>query len=144
MVAFSSVSQPRGSAMSHRLRLIACSLVACAALAVPLRAAEVHEFDQNAFNQAQQRGQRILLIIASRWRPSSQDEDRAVENLSRDFRYGDAIFFRVDFDRRKDVTRQLRVNIDGTMIVYRGAQERGRTSGMADEMVLRELLDSAR
>ena len=130
--------------MPTRLRPLTFGLVAWLGLAVPALAGEVREWSQPDFLRAEQTGRRVMVVISSRWRPSSQDQEPVIWTLANDFLYADVLFLRVDFDRRKDALRDLRVNSDATIIVYKGSQERGRLTGSADEMELRRLLDAAR
>ncbi len=130
--------------MPFRLRPLILGIVAWLGLAAPVLAGEVRDWSQQDFQRAEQTGRRVMVIISSRWRPSSQDQEPVIWNLANDFIYADVLFLRVDFDRRKDALRDLRVNSDATIIVYKGAQERGRMTGSADELQLRQLLDSAR
>lgn len=107
-------------------------------------AGEVRNFDRGEFDYAQHNGRRVMLVIGSRWDPTGQSGFWAMDNIARDMLYPDVIFFRVDFNRQKDVLRALGVYDDSTVIVFRGTQERGRVSGEIDEEGMRRLLDSAK
>jgi thioredoxin 1 len=130
--------------MLRRSRLLALALVTVVGLAVPARASEVREYNKDIFWRAAQQGQRVLVIISSRWRPSRQDLDPIIYDMANDFRYRDVLFLQVDFDRRKDALHDLRVNSDATVIVYKGGMERGRMADTSSEEELRRLLDLAR
>lgn len=130
--------------MLRRSRLLALALATVVGLAVPACASEVREYNKDIFWRAAQQGQRVLVIISSRWRPSREDLDPMIYDMANDFRYHDVLFLRVDFDRRKDALRDLRVNSDATVIVYKGGMERGRMADTSSEEELRRLLDLAR
>jgi hypothetical protein len=122
-------------------RLLGFSLWITIAFAGVAMAGQIREFDAIAFARAQQAGQRVMLVVQSQWTPLTQRQKPIIERISRDFRYPDLIIFRVDWDRMGNVVRELRVTKKGTLIVYQGTHERGRTSEDIDETGIRQMLD---
>ena len=57
---------------------------------------------------------------------------------------GDAVFFRLDFHRQRNQLARFKIDREGTIIVYRGRQERGRSVGEADGITLRRLIEGAK
>ena len=52
--------------------------------------------------------------------------------------------FKVDFDSQKDVVRAMGAQMQSTLIVFRGKDERGRSTGQTDPGVIRALLDKSK
>jgi thioredoxin-like negative regulator of GroEL len=50
----------------------------------------------------------------------------------------------VDYDKERDLKRQLGVRTQSTVIAYKGARETGRLAGDTDPKALRALLDNAK
>ncbi|HIJ62568.1 MAG TPA: hypothetical protein HPQ04_07750 [Rhodospirillaceae bacterium] len=107
-------------------------------------AAELREFDAGAFERARSAGHLVMLIISSGQTLVEADLPWLVERLSDDDILADAQFFHLDFQRQRNQLAPFHVDRDGTVIVYRGRQERGRTIGPTDEGRLRRLLEGAR
>ncbi|HLN24663.1 MAG TPA: thioredoxin family protein [Patescibacteria group bacterium] len=125
-------------------RLLGLSLLLAVTLAGMAEAGQIRDFDRTAFTHAQQAGQRVMLVVQSPWTPLTQRQKPVFERIARDFHYPDLMIFQVDWERMADVARELRVTKAGTVIVYKGARERGRTTDEADETELRQMLDRAR
>ena len=130
--------------MSHSLRSVVLSLLAVAVLAGPAVAGPVNEFNRPDFEAAQQAGQRVMVLVTSKWSGFGERQRYMESRLSRDFLYPDVVFFRVDFQRMQDAMRELRVTQEGTVVVFRGTEERARTTGDFTEAELRHMLDVAR
>jgi len=107
-------------------------------------AAELRDFDLGAFERARQAGRLVVLVVSSGRSAADADLPRVVEDLSDDDLAADAVFFHLDFQRQRNQLPRFKVDRDGTIIVYRGRQERRRTVGAADGIALRRLIDAAR
>ncbi len=130
--------------MSDRFRRLALAVALAVFAAGEAAAAEVQEFNDQEFLRAQQSGQRMLVVVRSPWKPGSRDLDDTLYRLAADPAYDDVTVFEVDFDRRRDVLHRLNLAHDRIVVAYRGAMERGRLTGLIDEMELRHLLDATR
>jgi len=51
--------------------------------------------------------------------------------------------FNVDFDRQRDALQRFRVQFQSTMIVFKGTQEVGRSTGETDPGAIQALLEGA-
>ena len=125
------------------MKLFVLALAVCG-LSSAVGAAELREFDLGAFNRAQTAGRLVMLIISSGQTMGDGDLPGLVERLSDEETLADAQFFHLDFQRQRNQLPRFQVDRDGTVIVFRGRQERGRTVGAADEARLRRLLEGAR
>lgn len=90
-------------------------------------------FDAAAFEAAQKAGQPILVTVHADWCVTCRTQEPIVEALLKEPQYSRFAVFRVDFDRQKDVLRQLRVRYQSTLIVYKGAKEVGRSTALVRE-----------
>lgn len=126
------------------LRSLGLSLITATTIAGPAIAGQIKDYDRPSFIAAQQGGKRVMVVAASPRGLASEAQRPILDRLSRDFLYPDVTFLRVDYDRMKDALRELRINEEATVIVFKGVDERARTVGEVNEMALRHMLDSAR
>ena len=126
------------------LRALGLSLITTATICGPALAGQIKDFNRDAFQAAQQTGKRVMVVVTSDRDPASEAQRPIIDKLSRDFLYPDVSFFRIDYDRMKDVMRELRITQDATIVVFKGIAERGRTVGEVNELALRNMLDRAR
>ena len=86
-------------------------------------------FTQDAFAAAQKAGKPILLHVTAPWCPTCTAQKPILGNIAVDPAFKDLVILRVDFDSQKDVVRAMNVRSQSTLIVYRGANELGRSAG---------------
>jgi thiol-disulfide isomerase/thioredoxin len=84
-------------------------------------------FDATAFEQAQAAGRTILLDVYATWCPTCKQQQPIIARLQAE--RPDLVVFTVDFDSSKDVLRQFRVQFQSTLIVFKGKEEVGRSTG---------------
>jgi thioredoxin len=106
-------------------------------------AADRVPFDQNAFEAAQAAGKSILVDVSAPWCPVCRAQKPIIEKLSLAPEYKDLTIFDVDFDTQKDVLRNLQVQRQSTLIVFRGAKEIDRSVGSTDPSAISDLLKKA-
>ena len=107
-------------------------------------AAELRDFDSGSFERARQAGRLVVLVVSSGRSAADADLPQLVEALSDGDLAGDAVFFRLDFHRQRNQLARFKIDREGTIIVYRGRQERGRSVGEADGITLRRLIEGAK
>jgi thiol:disulfide interchange protein len=106
----------------------------------PATAAERQPFTDAAFAAAQAAGRPILIEVTAPWCPTCRAQKPHVDAVAADPRMREAVLLSVDFDSQKDALRRLNVRSQSTLIVLRGAEERGRATGVTDGAAIRELL----
>ncbi|MFM7344905.1 MAG: thioredoxin family protein [Tagaea sp.] len=121
----------------HALALFAALPLAAA---LPAAAAERRTFSDAAFDAAQAAGKPILVEVTAPWCPTCRVQKPHIDAVAADPRMRDAVLFTVDFDGQKDALRRLNVRTQSTLIVMRGREERGRSTGVTDGAAIRELL----
>lgn len=124
-----------------RRGLLAASIAA--ALGQPSAASERIPFDQVAFDAAQAAGEAILVHVTADWCEVCQAQKPIVSDLTNKPALAAMKVFNVDFDTQKDILQEFRVQYQSTLIVFKGKQETGRSTGQTDPVVIEALLMGA-
>ncbi len=127
--------------MNTKLLCLAASLVAFGAAVA--RAADITTFSDAAFEAAQHAGKPILIDITAPWCPTCAKQRPILSELYTTPEFKDLQVFNVDFDTSKPLLRKLGVQMQSTMIVYHGATEEGRSTGVTAAPAIHDLLAKA-
>ena len=129
----------------HKL-LTAALMAAClTAAAVPAALAAVEApFTQAAFAAAQHDGKPILVDITASWCPTCAKQRPILAGLEADPAFKDLVVYQVDFDAQKDVVRAMGAQMQSTLIVFRGGQEKGRSTGDTAPASIKALLEKSK
>jgi thioredoxin 1 len=106
-------------------------------------AATVEPYQQSVFEAAQKSGKPIVIFVEASWCPTCAKERPILQQLYATPEFADLQVFDVDFDTSKPLLRQLGVQMQSTLIVYRGAKETGRVTGATDPAVIKRLLETS-
>ena len=106
-------------------------------------AATVQPYKQAAFEAAQDKGDSILIFVEASWCPTCAKERPILAQLYATPEFAHLKVFDVDFDTSKPLLRQLGVQMQSTLIVYRGTRETGRMTGATDPTVIKRLLETS-
>ncbi|MBL8568562.1 MAG: thioredoxin family protein [Phreatobacter sp.] len=117
-----------GNARIHRRSLLIACVTAGIAAALPASAMP-QRFTQAAFDAARTAGKPILVEVTAPWCPVCRAQKPILSRLTAEDRFRDLVVLEVDFDSQKDVVRAFNVQKQSTLIVFRGMQERGRSTG---------------
>jgi thioredoxin 1 len=98
------------------------------------------KFDQNAFEAAQAAGQPILVEVTAPWCPVCKAQAPILSKLKSEARFRNLASFSIDFDSRKDLLRKFNVQKQSTLIVFKGKQEAGRSTGDTNAGSIEQLL----
>lgn len=115
---------------------LACLLIAAAATTVQA----ANRFDAKAFETAQAAGRTILVDVTAPWCPTCRRQRPILESIQKD--NPKLLVFEVDFDTAKDVLKRLRVTQQSTLIVFKGKNEVGRSTGDTNPTSIRRLVAS--
>lgn len=123
---------------------------ALAALALPIALASspaiagpIRPYSAAAFQAAQRAGAPILVDVHADWCPTCRAQAPTVAELSRDPAFAKLTIFRLDYDKQAAERRALRAQRQSTLIVWHGAAERGRATGVVDRNAIRALAAKA-
>ena len=122
----------------HRLAF-AASLLLASTLS---HALTVAPYTPAAFAAAQTAGEPLVLHFHASWCPTCRAQDKAFDALKADPSLK-VTLMEVDYDKEKALEKQLKVTAQSTLIVFRGATERGRSTGETDPAKLKSTLQSA-
>ena len=130
--------------MLNRRTLIS-TLAAAAALSFTAIASATspQTFDAKAFAAAQSAGKPILLHITAPWCPTCKAQTPILSKLEAMPKFKDLVVLNIDFDTSKPLLRELHVAQQSTLIVYKGKQEAGRSTGDTNAASIESLLDKA-
>lgn len=117
---------------------IGASLLSTAALA-----ATKTSFTSAAFEGANKAGKSILVEVTAPWCPTCKVQAPILGELSSQSRFRDLNTFTVDFDSQKDVLKSLNVQMQSTLIVFKGGKEVGRSTGDTKKESIEALLSKA-
>ena len=115
--------------MLNRRHLLG-ALVVATVFSVPIAsAADKKPFDQKAFETAQAAGKPILVEVSAPWCPICKAQAPILSRLRNDPKFTELVSFDIDFDSQKDLLKKFNVQKQSTLIVFKGKQEAGRSTG---------------
>ena len=86
-------------------------------------------YSQSAFDKLQAGGNPVLVDIYASWCPTCRAQAPIISELLNRKEYQGIAALRVDFDTQKDVVKAFHVPLQGTLIVFTGGKEVGRSTG---------------
>ncbi len=106
-------------------------------------AADSKPFDQAVFDASQAAGRPILVHVTAPWCPTCKAQAPILSRLESEPRFDGLVIFNIDFDTQKDLLRKFNVSMQSTLIVFKGKQETGRSTGDTDPVSIEALLAKA-
>jgi thioredoxin 1 len=125
------------SSLGHFTRLAAVATLLFATSAAD--ALTVVPYSAGALAAAQKAGQPLVLHFHAPWCPTCRAQDKAFEKLKADPSLPITLM-EVDYDTEKALEKQMKVAAQSTLVIFRGATERGRSTGVTDPELLKSLL----
>jgi thiol-disulfide isomerase/thioredoxin len=126
-----------------RRELLGLAGVLTWALVGGARAATVVPYDAAAFAADQAAGKPILVHVNASWCPNCAKQRPIIDQLAATPEFANLIIMRVDFDSEKPVVRSFGVQMQSTLIVFHGRDERGRATAITDPAAIKALLEKA-
>jgi thioredoxin len=100
-------------------------------------------YSQKAFDAAQAAGKPILLHITAPWCPTCKAQQPILSKLETLPKFKGLVVLNIDFDSKKDLLRKFNVRSQSTLVVFKGRQEAGRSSGDTNAASIEALLNKA-
>ncbi len=129
--------------LSKRSLLAMLGLGLTLSFAAPALAEDKKPFDQASFEAAQSSGKPILIEVTAPWCPTCKAQAPILSKLMADPRFKNLVVYNIDFDSQKDLLRKFNVQRQSTLLVYRGNQEAGRSTGDTNAASIEALLAKA-
>jgi thioredoxin 1 len=117
------------------------ALSSAALLVAPAHARNSTKFSEAAFKAAQDADKSILIEISAVWCPHCKAQAPVLERLLTGARFRDYVVFTIDFDSDKESMRRFAARLPATLVVFRGADEMGRSLADTDPVSLAALLE---
>jgi thioredoxin 1 len=125
-------------------RIFPAALLAASLGLATAQAATVQLYQQADFGAAQLANKPILIFVEAPWRPTCAKERPILSSLYDTPEFKDLQVFTVDFDTSKPLLRQLKVQMQSTLILYHGGKETARATGVTDPDAIKKLLETSR
>jgi thioredoxin 1 len=129
--------------LNRRLFIGALAVGAALTLSPLASAMSAKNYSQKAFDAAQAAGKPILLHITAPWCPTCRAQKPILSKLEGATKFKNVMTFDIDFDTSKALLRKLHVAQQSTLIVYKGKQEVGRSTGDTNAASIETLLSKA-
>lgn len=120
-----------------KISILAAAAIAALTLTAPTAQA-AQPFDGNAFRSAQAAGKTILVEVTAPWCPVCKQQKPILSQVEKE--RPSLVTYEVDFDTAKDTLKQFKVNMQSTLIVFKGNTEVGRSTGQTDPAQIRGLV----
>lgn len=126
--------------LTRSVRLLAASsLTLLAGLA---QALTIQPYSAQAFATAQAEGKPVAVHFHADWCGTCKQQERAFQQLKGEAGL-DLVMLVADYDKEKDLRRQMKVRSQSTLVVFRGTAEKARVGGETDPAKLRGALKTA-
>lgn len=127
----------------NRRAFVGALAVSVALFASSFASAMNKKFDQAAFEAAQAAGKPILVEVHAPWCPVCKAQAPILSKLKGEAQFKNLVSFEIDFDSQKDLLKKFNVQKQSTLIVFKGKQEAGRSTGDSNPASIAALLGKA-
>lgn len=127
--------------MNRRALLLSCTLLVIGTASAG--AAALLTYEPNAFQSALNAGKPVLVHVTAPWCGECRAQKPIVAALAKTPEFKSLTIFGVDFDTQKDALRQLKVQKQSTLVVFKGKAETGRAVGITGREAIETLMKKA-
>jgi thioredoxin 1 len=129
--------------MLKRTALICLASASLMMLASAAHALTVKPFTDADLAAAQTAGKPVALHFTASWCPTCKVQEKSIAALAKDPALKDVTLLTADYDKSKDLQKQLKVKSQSTFVVFKGKAEVARNSGATDAPEIKTLLIKA-
>jgi thioredoxin 1 len=129
--------------MLKRTALICLASASLMFLASAAHALTVKPFTDADFAAAQAAGKPVAVHFSATWCPTCKAQDKSLAALASDPALKDVTVLTSDYDKSKDLQKQMKVKSQSTFVVFKGKAEVARNSGATDAPEIKTLLTKA-
>jgi thioredoxin 1 len=97
-------------------------------------------YEEAAFAKAQGEGKTIVLDFHADWCPTCKKQKPILESLLQEEQFGPVVGLTVDFDKENQLKKQLKVQKQSTIIVFKGKNEVARSTGITKKDEIKALV----
>ena len=126
--------------MSKRTTLAYIASASLIFLASAANALTVKPFTDADFAAAQAAGMPTAVLFSASWCPTCKLQEKALNALAADPALKNVTVMRADYDKSKDMQKQMKVKSQSTFVVFKGKTEVARNSGATDAVEIKTLL----
>ncbi len=106
-------------------------------------AADRFPYEPKAFQRALEAGKPILVHVTAPWCGECKAQKPIVAALAERPEHKDLTIFDVDYDTQKDALRQLKVQKQSTLVIFKGKAEVTRAVGITRSEAIEALMKQA-
>ena len=106
-------------------------------------ALDIQPYAAETLAAKQKAGEAVALHFHADWCPTCRAQEKVFNGWKGDASVPGTLLV-VDYDKERELKRQLGVRTQSTVIAYKGTRETGRLAGDTDPKALRAVLDSAK
>jgi thioredoxin 1 len=105
------------------------TFIALSAVLSIATAGEIKPFNQQDFDKLTQEGKPVVLGISATWCPTCRAQKPILDGLMKQPAYKNVTLMTIDFDSEKPTLKTFKVNMQSTLIAFKGDKEVGRSVG---------------
>lgn len=104
-------------------------LIALTSLMSIAMAGDIKPFNQQDFDTLTTAGKPVVLDISATWCPTCKAQKPIIDGLMKQPAYKDITLMTIDFDSAKPTLKKFKVNMQSTLVAFKGVNEVGRSVG---------------
>lgn len=103
--------------------------------------AEFKPFAKDQFEAALASGHTVVVDFHASWCPTCRKQAPILNEIVKMKGYENVVAFKADFDKEKELKKTMNVSKQSTIVVFKGGQEVGRSTGSTSKEDLKQLID---
>ena len=92
-------------------------------------AGDIKPFSQQEFDKLSAEGKPVMLDISATWCPTCKQQAPIIDSLMKRPEFKDVTTLTIDFDANKPTLKKFKVNMQSTLVAFKGGKEVGRSVG---------------